>query len=69
MDWEGAELCYYINGESYSMSLSNIQFAMIGKLLGLKITEDSVTAFSDETLKRLANMQGNPLKLVENNTR
>lgn len=67
IEWEGAELCYYVDGESYSIPLSNIQFAMIGKLLGLKTTEDSITFFSDETLKQLANMQGNPLKLVEDN--
>jgi len=65
MDWEGAELCYYINGESHGISLTDTQFAIVGKILGLKITEDGVTAFSDETLKQLARMKGNPLKLVE----
>ena len=65
MDWEGAELCYYINGESDGISLTDTQFAIIGKILGLKITEDGVTAFSDDTLKQLARMKGNPLKLVE----
>lgn len=65
MEWEGAELCYYINGESNAISLTNTQFAIIGKILGLKITEDGVSAFSDETLKRLSEMKGNPLKLVE----
>lgn len=65
MNWEGAELCYYINGESHSISLTDTQFAVVGKILGLKITEDDVAAFSDETLKKLACMKGNPLKLVE----
>lgn len=65
MNWEGAELCYYINGESYSISLTDTQFSVVGKILGLKITEDGVAAFSDETLKKLAHMKDNPLKLVE----
>ena len=45
--------------------MTDTQFAIIGKILGLKITEDGVTAFSDDTLKQLARMKGNPLKLVE----
>lgn len=65
MEWEGAELCYYINGESHAISLTNTQFAIIGKILGLKITEDSISCFSDDTLKQLTQMKGNPLKLVE----
>lgn len=64
MDWEGAELCYYINGESNSIALSNVQFAMIAKLLGLEIKPNGeVTCYSDNTLKRFATMQGNPLNL------
>ena len=65
MNWEGAELCYYINGESHSISLTDTQFAVVGKILGLTITEDGVTAFSDGALKTLARMKGNPLKLVD----
>lgn len=66
IDWEGAEICYYYNGESHSMSLSNMQFAVIGKILGLEILPDgTVQCFSDETLKQFASMKGNPLKLKE----
>lgn len=65
MNWEGAELYYYINGESHSISLTDTQFAVVVKILGLNITEDGVTAFSDGTLKTLARMKGNPLKLVD----
>lgn len=66
IDWEGAELCYYINGESHSVSLSNIQFAVIAKILGLEFREDgAMRCFSDETLKQLLQMKGNPFKLIE----
>lgn len=68
MTWEGAEICYYYNGESQSFDLSNTQFAIITKILGLKLnTNGSVTFYSDETLKRFANMEGNPLRLKEVN--
>lgn len=64
IDWEGAELCYYFNGESYGVDLSDTQFAIVTKILGLEINQDgSVTCFSDETLKRFATMNSNPLKL------
>lgn len=64
IDWEGAELCYYYNDESHGIDLSNTQFAIIAKILGLEINPDgSVNCFSDEALKRLANMDSNPLKL------
>lgn len=64
IDWEGAEICYYYNGESHSFDLSNTQFAIVAKILGLELNRDgSVNCFSDETLKRLAGMQGNPLRL------
>lgn len=63
MIWEGAELCYYYNGESHEIDLSDTQFAIIVKILGLEITDGNITCFSDDTLKRFANMNGNPLKL------
>jgi len=63
--WEGAEICYYINGESYTLPLSDTQFAIVGKILGLQIDENEIKAFSDETLRQLAKMKGNPLRLVE----
>lgn len=66
IDWEGAEISYYYNGESYSIGLSDIQFAIIAKILGLEIKEDgSVKCFSDETLLKFTKIKGNPLKLVE----
>ena len=53
IDWEGAELCYYYNGESHGIDLSDTQFAIVAKILGLEINHDgSVNCFSDETLKR-----------------
>lgn len=64
-NWEGAELCFYVNGESESIPLSDIQFALIIKLLGLSRTCDGIECFSDNTLKQFAQMRGNPLKLVE----
>ena len=64
IDWEGAELCYYVNGESHAIDLSDTQFAIVARILGLEINRDgSVNCFSDETLKRFAQMDGNPLKL------
>lgn len=65
MAWEGAELCYYLNGESNCFSLSDIQFAVISKILGLKIDDENntITCFSDETLAKFMDMNSNPLKL------
>lgn len=64
IDWEGAELCWYYNGESYGISLSNTQFTMVIKILGLEINADeSVNCFSDKTLKFLATIDNNPLKM------
>lgn len=63
-DWEGAELCFYINGESQSVDLSNIQFAVVAKILGLEIQKDgAIQCFSDDTLRRFVAMKGNPLRL------
>ena len=46
MEWEGAELCYYINGESHGIDLSDTQFAIVAKILGLEINPDgSVNCF------------------------
>lgn len=66
INWEGAELCYYLNEESHSIELSNTQFAIIAKILGLEIKQDgSVNCFSDETLIRFTKIKSNPLKLIE----
>lgn len=64
IDWEGAEICYYYNGESHTISLSDIQFAVVVKILGLEVNADeSVNCFSDATLKQFITMKGNPLNL------
>lgn len=67
MEWEGAELCFYMNGESHAIGLSDTQFALIAKLLGMKYnySNQEVSFFSDSTLKQIAEMKGNPLKLRE----
>lgn len=66
IDWEGAELCYYYNGESHSIALSDIQFAIIIKMLGIECQNDgSIKCFSDETLKQFLNLKSNPLRLQE----
>lgn len=64
INWEGAELCYYVDGESIAISLSDTQFAILVKLLGLENNSDgSVSCYSDETLKMFNNLDGNPLKM------
>lgn len=64
IDWEGAELCYYYDGESHAIDLSDVQFAVITKILGLELQPNGeVNCFSDETLKRFIEMDKNPLKL------
>ena len=64
IDWEGAEICYYFNGESHSIDLTNVQFAVVAKILGLEIQKDgSIQCFSDDTLKQFTTMKGNPLRL------
>ncbi len=66
MNWEGAELCYYCNGESHGIDLSDTQFAIIAKILGLEINKDgSISCFSDETLKKFVSMKSNPLRLIK----
>lgn len=64
--WEGAELIAYVNGRTLSVSLSDMQFDVIAKLLGLKYFPDGhVLCYSDETLERLENAKGNPLRFKE----
>jgi len=65
--WEGAEVCYYHNGESNSFSLSDTQFAIIVKILGIELTTNGINCFSDETLKKFTTMDSNPLKFVKIN--
>ena len=65
INWEGAELCYYINGESHALSLSVTLFAVVAKILGLELQPNGIACYSDDTLKKLLKMQGNPLRLKE----
>lgn len=63
--WEGAELAFYIDGESYAFTLSDKQFEVVARILGFQMDLDSgeITTFSDGTLDRFMNMKGNPLRL------
>lgn len=64
VDWEGAELCYYVNGESHEIALSDAQFAIVTKILGLETHPDgTMYCFSDDVLKQFTTMKGNPLRL------
>ncbi len=63
---DNAELTIYLNnGEDISFELSPMQLVAIVKLLGIKYNtvSSSVNMFSDETLKTLIAMKGNPLRL------
>lgn len=66
--WEGAEICFYMNGTSHAIGLSDLQFAIITKILGLEYNnkKNEISFYSDETLKNLTEMQGNPLRLKKN---
>ena len=62
------ELTIYLNnGEDISFELSPVQLIAIVKLLGIEYNtaSSSVIMFSDETLKTLIAMKGNPLRLQE----
>lgn len=61
-EWEGAEICYYVDGESYSFDLTDTQFAIVAKILGLQERENELICFSDETLKKFLKMKNNPLR-------
>lgn len=61
-----AEIFYYFNDESYSFSLSDTQFEVIARILGLQLNFDgSIRCYSDESLKKVMEMNGNPFKLQE----
>lgn len=63
--WEGATLTLNINGNEYNIDLSNIQFATVVKILGLHVEGHGISCYSDETLMRMKDFNGNPLRLVE----
>ena len=39
--WEGAELAFYIDGESYSFTLSDKQFECVARILGFQMNLDN----------------------------
>lgn len=67
LEWEGSELNFYCNGKSYSIPLTDIQFGVVLKILGLTVNEKTgeISCFSDEGIEKLAKMKGNPLHLKE----
>lgn len=60
-----AELCYYVDGQSHAIALTDTQFMIVSKILGLKITQNEVACFSDKSLQKMMKMKSNPLLLVE----
>lgn len=63
-NFKDVEICCYSNGESYRFPLTEMQFAIVSNILGLRINPDeSFGCFSDDTLKHIAKIKGIPLKL------
>lgn len=63
---EDSELNFYCNGKSYSIPLTDTQLVIVLKILGMELGEDThFSCYSDESLKALAKMKGNPLHLKE----
>lgn len=63
IEWEGADLCIYYNGNSLEFGLSDIQFAIVSKILGMEFNNSkSITCYSDETLIKFMQMKSNPLR-------
>lgn len=55
-----------INGNHFTVDLSPTQLAIICKILGFNFKANGeMTCFSDSSLKKIIDMQGNPLKLQE----
>lgn len=65
MTWEGATLTLHVNGDDYNVDLSDTQFAVLVKILGLRVEHNGIACYSDETLERMKTLKGNPLRLVE----
>lgn len=62
--WEGAELAFYIDGESYSFTLSDKQFECVARILGFQMNLDNgeITTYSDGTLEQFMTMKENPFR-------
>lgn len=60
------ELTFWLKDDNnVSVSLSKTQLAVVCKVLGFEFAETNFTCFSDETLKNLVSMNGNPLRLQD----
>lgn len=64
---EEIELTFYdCEGNNISIPLSPMQTKIVIQILGLKYRNDGyVSAYSDETLSKIFDMKGNPLRLKE----
>lgn len=67
MHLEGAELnIYMLEGQTFTVDLSITQLSIVCKILGLNFPDNqTINYFSDDSLKKIAQMQGNPLRLKE----
>lgn len=55
------------DGNYFEVDLSPLQLATICKILGIQFkSQAEIVCFSDDTLKKLYDMKGNPLNLKEN---
>ena len=61
-----AELTIGTMERDFFIELSPLQLAIVCKLLGVHfLDEDTIACYSDETLQKLSEMKGNPLRLKE----
>lgn len=58
---------YLGGGNSDTLSLSPMQLAIVIKILGLSLETETgdIACYSDETLKQMLKLKGNPLRLRE----
>lgn len=63
--WDGAELSFDFDGENYTVPLTDTEFECVAKVLGFQmdVKKEEIFTYSEETLKKMMNMNGNPLKL------
>jgi hypothetical protein len=67
IEWQGATLEFNFNNETHYFDLSDLQFNIIVKILGLEFHQklngnNEIKCFSDDTLKRISELKGNPLQ-------
>jgi len=60
-------MLYDENDDTAGFELSPMQLEVVCKLLGIKSGDQpgTITCYSDDTLKQLMQIKGNPLKLIE----